>query len=49
MPNSFLYNLQGIDSTILFSHDKAVAITYYAPTGLSEKFVSILAAKIGVA
>jgi hypothetical protein len=45
LPNSFIYHLQGIDITITFADDKAIAISYYAPLGLSEKQISILAEK----
>jgi hypothetical protein len=45
LPNSFVYHLQGIDITVTFANDRAVAIGYYAPLGLTEKQISILAEK----
>jgi hypothetical protein len=50
MPNGYVYNLQGVTISLIFSPitKKAVSISYYAPAGLNEKFVSILAGKNGV-
>jgi hypothetical protein len=48
LPNSFIYHLQGIDITITFNGDRAIAISYYAPLGLSERQIGILAEKNNV-